>query len=64
MPFKTNNYITIAQETKAYTTNSLQYINQMQTADIYILDIRENFNKKLKFDTVDLNYYPNRRRSK
>ncbi len=52
MPFETNNYITIIQKTKAYTTNLLQYINQMRTADIYISNIRENFNKKLKFNTT------------
>ncbi len=49
MLFETNNYITITWGTKAYTTNLLQYINQMQTANIYTSDIRENFNKKLKF---------------
>ncbi len=49
---ETNNYITIARGTKAYTTNPLLYINQMRTANIYTLDVRENFNKKLKFGTL------------
>ena len=49
---ETNNYITIARGTKAYTTNPLLYINQMRTANIYTSDVRENFNKKLKFSTL------------
>ncbi len=52
MPLETNNYITIAQETKTYITNLLLYIDQMRTANIYTSDIRENFNKKLKFGTM------------
>ncbi|CAG8751482.1 13001_t:CDS:2, partial [Rhizophagus irregularis] len=39
---ETNNYITINQGTTTYTTNSLQYINQMRTANTYTSIIREN----------------------
>ena len=42
----------ITQGTKAYITNPLLYIDQMRTANIYTSDIRENFNKKLKFGTM------------
>ncbi len=42
----------ITWEIKAYTTNLLLYIDQMRIANIYTLDIRENLNKKLKFDTM------------
>ena len=52
VPLKTNTYITIARGTKAYTTNPLLYIDQMRTGNVYTLDIRENFNKKLKFGTL------------
>src|ERR1044072_8899893 len=52
MSAETDNYIIITQETKAYTTNSLQYIDQMRAANIYTSSIRENSNKKLKFDTT------------
>ena len=54
MPAKIDNYIIITQETKAYTTNSLQYIDQMRAANIYTSSIRENSNKKLKFGTTIL----------
>lgn len=49
IPPETNNYITINQGTTTYTTNSLQYINQMRTANTYTSIIRENVNKKIKF---------------
>jgi hypothetical protein len=52
IPPETNNYITIAQGTKSYTTNSLRYINQMRPANTYTPNIRENVNKKLKFGTT------------
>src|ERR1043165_9979961 len=52
IPPETDNYIMIAQGTKAYTTNSLRHINQMRPANTYTSNIRENVNKKLKFGTT------------
>ena len=47
-----NNYITIARGIKAYTTNSLQYIDQMRSTNIYTSNIRKNVGKKLHFGTA------------
>src|SRR6185437_13322831 len=52
IPTETNNYITIAQGTKTYTTNSLQYINQMRTASVYTPNLKEKFNKKFQYGTT------------
>jgi hypothetical protein len=52
IPTETNNYITIAQGTKAYTTNSLQYINQMRTASVYTPNLKEKSNKKFQYGTT------------
>ena len=52
IPTETNNYITIGQGTKAYTTNSLQYINQMRTASVYTPNLKEKFDKKFQYGTT------------
>ena len=52
IPTETNNYITIAQGTKTYTTNSLQYIDQMRTASVYTPNLKEKFNKKFQYGTT------------
>src|SRR5436189_2117987 len=52
IPFETSNYITIAQGTKAYTTDSLQYIDQMRTASVYTPNLKKKFNKKFQYGTT------------
>ena len=52
IPSEMNNYITIARGIKTYTTNSLQYIDQMRSTNIYTSNIRENVGKKLQFGTA------------
>ena len=52
IPTETNNYITITQGTKTYTTNSLQYIDQMRTTGVYTPNLKEKFNKKFQYGTT------------
>jgi len=54
MLFETNNYVTIAWRTKSYTTDLLQYMDQMWIANIYTSNIKKNASKKLKFNTMIL----------
>ncbi|CAG8771923.1 27383_t:CDS:2 [Gigaspora margarita] len=48
-PSEINMHITITNITKSFTSASLHYFNQIQTASVYTSTIQDNINKKLQF---------------
>ncbi|CAG8655425.1 35884_t:CDS:2, partial [Gigaspora margarita] len=52
IPSKINMHITIAKETKSFTSTSLYHLNQIRSASVYTPIIQETVNKKLQFGTT------------
>ncbi|CAG8754003.1 10176_t:CDS:2, partial [Cetraspora pellucida] len=51
-PSEVSSYITIFQGVKSYTTESLHYIDQIRTRNVYTSTIRKKVDKKIEFGTT------------
>jgi hypothetical protein len=56
IPTETINYIIAAQGNKDYTSKALYYIDQIQTANVYMSNIREKVNIRIDWITYTIYY--------